>query len=45
LNFLIVRRNIFRLRDADANGRATTTANYDKAPQQAFDADQPLLLE
>jgi hypothetical protein len=44
-NFLIVRRSNFRSGQAATDGRATTTANQRKAPQQAIDADQPRLLE
>jgi hypothetical protein len=40
-NFLIVRRNNLRPSQAATDGRATTTANQRKAPQQAIDADQP----
>jgi hypothetical protein len=44
-NFLIVQRSNFRSSEAATDGRATTTANQRKAPQQAIDADQPRLLE
>jgi hypothetical protein len=44
-NFLIVRRSNFRPGKAATDGRATTTANQRKAPQQAIDANQPGLLE
>jgi hypothetical protein len=44
-NFLIVRRSNFRFGQAATDGRATTTANQRKAPQQAIDADQPRLFE
>ncbi len=43
-NFLIVRRSNFG-RQRATDGRATTTANQRKAPQQAIDVDQPPLLE
>jgi hypothetical protein len=43
--FLIVRRSNFRLGQAATDGRATTTVNQRKAPQQAIDVDQPPLLE